>query len=83
MIDAQVTKIEDHAFDPLTNVLEIDLSDNKLVDNSFSPNAFVKTRNLTDLKLNYNRFRILPDTSNYPKSLRSLGILGNNYNTIP
>ena len=83
MIDAQVTKIEDHAFDPLTNVLEIDLSDNKLVDNSFSPNAFVKTRNLTDLKLSYNRFRTLPDTSNYPKSLRSLGILGNNYNTIP
>jgi hypothetical protein len=57
-MNTQISKIEDHAFDPLVNAVEIDLSFNKLVDGSFSPMSFIKNQKLINLEFRFNQLNV-------------------------
>lgn len=81
--NTQLNKIEDHAFDPLVNAVEIDLAFNKLVDGSFGPMTFVKNQKLINLGFRFNNLKTIPDTSNFPVSLQSLDFVGNKIKIIP
>lgn len=82
-MNTQISKIEDHAFDPLVNAVEIDLSFNKLVDGSFSPMSFIKNQKLINLEFRFNQLETVPNTTNFPASLQSLDLVGNKIKVIP
>ncbi|CAC5396838.1 unnamed protein product [Mytilus coruscus] len=79
----QLKSIEDHAFDPLVNASEIDISFNKLVDGSFSPLAFVKNQKLLNLEFRFNALKTFPNTTYFPRTLQHFDVVGNQITVIP
>ena len=79
----QLKTLEDHAFDPLVNALEIDISFNKLVDGSFSPMSFVKNQKLTNLEFRFNALTTFPNMSYFPRTLQHIDFVGNHIKVIP
>lgn len=81
--NTNLSKIEEHAFDPLTGAINIAISFNQLEDGSIPLTAFFKNQNLTYLSLRYNNIKTFPNMTYFPASLQNFDFVGNPITVIP